>query len=150
MIVVAIVALEAAVIRAVLTGSMFQRIAVTPIALAIHVATYVAIRRRDAVRWFWSGFAGCGLLATLSLAWYSRHHEAFGQGLWEPYFQGVGKLLYRLPDGLVDRIESDWWARAAAVGLYTTIPQLGVSLIGGLLIYAMICTLNKIDERDLD
>src|SRR3954469_22053238 len=89
--VIAVVALESASMRAILTGSMFQRIAATPITIAIQVAVYAAIRRRDAARWFWCGFAASGSLAMLSLAWYPRHRGSLGHGLWTLYFRSVGE-----------------------------------------------------------
>src|SRR4051812_13353628 len=101
--VVAVVAVNLGVARALVASGMWFLLATAVTGLAIQIAIVCMVRGRGYSRVFWSGFATCGLAAAVSCVWAMTHnshqHPSMAYRLWNPYVVFMAGLIRRLPHG---------------------------------------------------
>src|SRR5262249_54878545 len=105
---VAILALDLAVVRETYLRSTFLAICVTPIGIALHAALYGSLKCGGVLRGFWIGFGSSGALTTATLVGYAHDPRSTLRVLWEPYLRMVGHLLSSLPNNVSLLIEGSW------------------------------------------
>jgi hypothetical protein len=150
MVVVAIIALDIAALRALFAHNPMLPIGLCLIGIALHVGLFQLARSRDKARAFWTGFIACGLVSAMSFAWgmlFPRFVDlartgaplrtpssAMGQ-LWMLYAEHVAIGLDSLPflSRFLRRMRPGSITNWGLLAVIWSLPQFLVALIGGVL-----------------
>lgn len=156
MILVALIAANIAIGRALFVRDPMVLARVAPIGILSQVGLYAALRLRHA-RSFWTGFTTCG--AALIAGWLccmffpgSWAGRAFGS-TFASYNPLAERLIYLLPGPIVQQVlfdDGEWedlYLDVAVVSLVMLPPQLLFSLVGGLLASGISAAQRKLTSR---
>jgi hypothetical protein len=129
MTVVAVVALNIGIARALFATLPSLIAGVAPIAALLQIGVYLLIRRRGRARAFWSGFVACGTAALATLLWAFAFRGSSMSALWSFYAEETAiRIIVRDYPQLLRGLA--WLPTAAAIFL---VPQLLAAMFGGLL-----------------
>lgn len=156
MILVALIAGDIAIGRALYVRDPMILARVAPIGILSQGGLYVALRLRHA-RSFWTGFAGCG--AALIAGWLccmfvpgSWAGRVFGS-TFASYNPLAERLIYLLPGPIVQQVlfdNGEWgdlYLDVAVISLVMLPPQILLSLVGGLLASGISAAQRKLTSR---
>jgi hypothetical protein len=156
MILVALIAADIAIGRALFVRDPMVLARVAPIGILSQVSLYAALRLRQA-RSFWTGFTSCG--AALIVGWLSCLFfpgswagQAFGNAF-ASYNPLAERLIYLLPGPIVQGVlfgDGEWGGLnldVAVISLVMLPPQLLFSLVGGLLGSGIFAAQRKLANR---
>src|SRR4051794_13565975 len=154
MVLVAVVAADLVIARALLALNRYLLIGAAPAVLALQLGIIRVIRRRGRSRMFWAGFLACGSVATTSFVWgmvsapvsraavaprpgvFVVRHEAPGSAMW-PLWHRYFELAVRACDPLPysrEFLGVGGEMPAATLAAMCSLPQFILAVAGGMLV----------------
>ena len=125
----AVVALDAALVRAYLVAEMF--IGAILLLATLQLALWRSLRTAGRRRRFWLGGVGAGSLAILALIWAEVDPDSPPARLLRAYVEAASGWLFAVVPAPWDEALEEHWAHVLAITYF--LPELAVVLAGALL-----------------